>query len=116
MIVADVIRPISEDAFVWDENKAIANWKKHRVTFDTAINVFYDRDAVILPDIKHSDNEDRKIIIGTALDVVSHVKILFVVFIERVRDDNPEGRVYRIISARDATKREAKIYERSLSR
>ncbi len=114
--MADVIKPFSEDAFVWDENKAIANWKKHKVTFDTAINVFYDRNAVILPDIKHSDGEDRKIIIGTVLDVISHVKLLFVVFIERVREDNPEGRVYRIISARDATKREAKIYERSLPR
>ncbi|MBQ3403406.1 MAG: BrnT family toxin [Synergistaceae bacterium] len=66
--MADVIRSFSDDAFVWDENKAIANWKKHRVTFDTAINVFYDRDAVILPDIAHSDDEDRQIIIGTVLD------------------------------------------------
>ena len=112
--MADVIRSFSEDAFVWDENKAIANWKKHKVTFDTAISVFYDRSAVILPDIKHSDGEERKIIIGTVLDVISHVKLLFVVFIERVREDNPEGRVYRIISARDATKREARIYERGL--
>ena len=114
--MADVIRPVSDDAFVWDENKAITNWKKHRVTFDTAIDVFYDRNAVILPDIKHSDEEDREIIIGTARDFITHVRILFVVFIERVRDDNPEGRVYRIISARDATKKEAKIYERNLSK
>ncbi|MBQ3403407.1 MAG: BrnT family toxin [Synergistaceae bacterium] len=47
---------------------------------------------------------------------MSRIRILFVVFIERVRDDNPEGHVYRIISARDATKKEAKIYERGLSR
>ena len=114
--MADIIKPFSNDAFVWNEDKAIANWKKHKVTFETAINVFYDGNAVILPDIKHSDSEERKIIIGTALDVVSHVRILFVVFIERVREDNPKGRVFRIISARDATKKEAKIYERGLPR
>ena len=98
--------------FMWDEDKAIANWKKHRVTFEAAVKVFEDEYAVILPDIEHSDGEQRQRIIGTALDAVSHVKILFVVYTERIVDN--EGYVLRIISARNATKREAKIYERNL--
>ena len=99
--------------FEWDDSKAIANWKKHRVSFEAATKVFDDKNAVILPDLRHSDFEERKRIIGSALDVVSHVRILFVVYVERVK--NREGRVIRIISARDANKEEAKIYERGLS-
>lgn len=118
--MADVIRPFSDTIFMWDENKGIANWKKHKVTFDTAIDVFSDENAVILPDLSHSNKyEDRKKIIGTVEDVVCWQKILFVVFIEPVRDedDAKDGkRLYRIISARDATKMEAKIYERGISK
>ncbi len=43
---------------------------------------------------------------------MSHVKILFVVYTERIMDD--DGYVLRIISARNATKKEARIYERCL--
>ncbi len=100
--------------YMWDENKAIANWKKHKVTFETAVKVFSDKFAVVLPDIEHSDFEQRKRIIGTVLDVVTHVRILFVVYVERFNTE--EGLVTRIISARDANREEARIYERSLPR
>ena len=110
-----VYRPDQEASlYMWDENKAIANWKKHKVTFETAVRVFSDKNAVVLPDIGHSDFEQRKRIIGTVLDVISHVRILFVVYVKRV--DTEEGLVTRIISARDANKEEARIYERNLSR
>ena len=112
--MADVVyRPYPEAGlYMWDENKAIANWRKHKVTFETAIKVFSDKYAVVLPDVEHSDFEPRKRIIGTVLDVVTHVKILFVVYVERM--DTEEGLVTRIISARDANKEEARIYERGL--
>ena len=35
------------------------------------------------PDIEHSDYEDRQKIIGTVDDVVSGIRILFVVFIKK---------------------------------
>ena len=32
--------------FTWDDEKAIANWKKHKVDFRTAAQVFFDVDAI----------------------------------------------------------------------
>ena len=80
--MADIVYIPNQEAslYMWDENKAIANWKKHKVTFETAVRVFSDKNAVVLPDIRHSDFEERKRIIGTVLDVISHVRILFVVY------------------------------------
>ena len=94
--------------------KPLPTGKKHKVTFETAVKVFSDKFAVVLPDIEHSDFEQRKRIIGTVLDVVTHVRILFVVYVERFNTE--EGLVTRIISARDANREEARIYERSLPR
>ena len=50
--------------FEWDEKKAVANQKKHHVSFDLAITVFDDPSALIAPDEKHSKVENREWIIG----------------------------------------------------
>ena len=112
--MADVIRPVSDDAFVWDENKAITNWKKHRVTFEAAVEVFFDEYAIDRLDISHSDNEARRNIIGAVRDLAKGSEILFVVYVERVREDVKD--VIRIISARPANRKERKLYERGLPR
>ncbi len=86
--------------FEWDRKKANTNRKKHGVSFDEAVTVFYDPLAATVDDPDHSISEDRLITIGFSakgrLIVVSHT--------ER------EGAV-RIISARRATARERKRHE-----
>ncbi len=86
--------------FEWNEDKAAANPGKHGVSFEEAREVFDDPNALIRYDEKHSVTEDRFIIIG-----FSSRRLLVVVFAERRAD------VIRIISAREAERREQKRYE-----
>jgi len=87
--------------FEWDPEKAASNEEKHKVTFDEASSVFADPLSVTTFDPLHSDDEDRFVIIGMS----SRARILVVCFTDR------EDRV-RIISARVATKRERRQYEK----
>ena len=86
--------------FAWDETKAAANATKHRVSFEEAAQVFRDPLSDTSDDPDHSDAEDRFIILGMTLAN----RLLFVSFTE-------QGDKIRIISAREATKQERKLYE-----
>ena len=88
--------------FEWDDEKALANLKKHGVSFGEATEVFYDPNALEDYDAAHSDEEKRFFIIG-----VSSLRLLYVVYAERAGD------VVRIISARKADKVERENYERA---
>ena len=85
--------------YEWDNDKNIANKKKHDgIGFETAVRVFLDNKRIEKFDDKHSTlTEERWNVIGLVLDV------LFVVYTER-KD------TVRIISARKATKEEEKEY------
>ncbi len=50
--------------FDWDQPKAAANKKKHRVSFDEAQSVFYDEFAVQFFDEENSESEDRFLMLG----------------------------------------------------
>ena len=89
--------------FEWDDDKAKANLKKHKVSFDEACTVFGDPLAKIFGDDQHSAGELREIIVGDSLPR----RLLLVSFTERGRD------VIRIISARVATRNERKSHEES---
>lgn len=78
--------------FEWDEKKAKANFRKHRVRFEEAQTVFKDDSAKIFVDEMHSDDEDRFDIIGRS----ASSRYLFVCHCYRRED------VIRIISARKA--------------
>jgi uncharacterized DUF497 family protein len=86
--------------FEWDDVKAESNERKHGVAFTEAMTVFADPLSVTGFDPRHADDEDRFLTMGTSIDgrhlVVSHTD----------RFD-----VIRIISAREATRRERKDYE-----
>lgn len=88
--------------FEWDDAKAAANLRKHRVSFKEAAEVFDDPNAFGDYDSEHSDEEARFFIIG-----LSSKWMLYVVYAERTGD------VVRIISARRANKIERNIYERA---
>jgi uncharacterized protein len=87
--------------FVWDQNKNLANIKKHKISFEEARTVFFDDNARLIPDPEHSISEERFIILG----ITNKLRILVVVHTYK-EDDN----VIRIISARKATKTETKYY------
>jgi hypothetical protein len=86
--------------FEWDEEKAKANLKKHRVGFDEAITVFTDPFSMTIHDPGHSADEQRYIDIGSS----DKGRVLVVVYTER-------GSNIRIISCRRATPSERKLYE-----
>lgn len=86
--------------FEWDRSKAEENRKKHRVSFDEAVTVFYDPLAATFHDPDHSLRESRFVTIGYS----SHDRLLVIVHTER-------GGKARIISARRATAKERKNHE-----
>lgn len=97
--------------FTWDNEKAAANWRKHKVTFELAAEVFFDENAMDLPDELHDDLETRRRIMGFIADFS---KTLFVVYVER--EDWNGIELIRIISARLAERKEREAYERQLSK
>jgi uncharacterized DUF497 family protein len=50
--------------FEWDVSKNLENIEKHRISFEVAQRVFYDRNRLIIADKKHSDTEARFFCIG----------------------------------------------------
>ena len=87
--------------FEWDERKAKVNRHKHGVTLEEASTAFADPLSVTIYDPVHSDDEDRYIVLGES----QRRRLLVVVFTDR-------GDRIRIISARVATRRERKDYEK----
>lgn len=89
--------------FDWDPTKAKANLRKHCVSFEETATVFLDERAIEFYDDTHSSWEDRMLILGLS----SKLKLLLVCHCYR-----EEESLIRIISARKATKNEAKQYQR----
>ena len=86
--------------FEWDPEKAKRNYKKHRVSFEEAVTVFYDPLSATLGDPDHSVGEQRFISVGFS----SRGRLLVVSYAER-------GKALRIINARLATVHERKKHE-----
>jgi uncharacterized protein len=87
--------------FEWDDRKAAANLKKHKVSFEEAKTVFVDECAKLIDDPDHSEDEDRFVLLGLS----SALRLLLVCHCYR-----GDGGVIRIISARKAIATEAKSY------
>jgi uncharacterized protein len=87
--------------FEADREKARVNWLKHRVSFEEAVTVFSDPLERTTPDPDHSIDEDRFVTIGRS----RFDRLLVVSYTER-------GSTIRVISARAATPRERRTYER----
>ena len=87
--------------FEWDEQKNASNKVKHGISFEEACSVFQDSRALVIPDLDHSDDEERFIILGLS------IKLNMLVVCHCYRDDE---QIIRIISARKATKTECSYY------
>lgn len=85
---------------VWDPAKALINERKHGVTFVEAATVFLDPLLLVIPDLAHSQEEERWAALGR-----SNSQMLLVV----IHTENTN--TIRIISARKAEPRERRDYE-----
>lgn len=92
-------KPADQGEFDWDDEKATTNLRKHGVLFEDAQLVFGDPHALTSYDRAHSKTEDRFITIGLALTG----DLLTVIHAD-------DGEDIRIISARKATRQEARHY------
>lgn len=86
--------------FTWDQKKAASNLSKHSVSFEEARTAFDDPLYLDFFDPDHSHDEERYVIVGRS----SRNRLLLVRYAER-------GNAIRLISAREATRRERIDYE-----
>lgn len=86
--------------FLWDPGKAAENVAAHGVSFEEAASVFFDPPSATGADPDHSIGENRFITFGLS----SSGRLLVVAHTDR--ED-----AIRIISAREATTGERKLYE-----
>ena len=88
----------------WADKQEEWNATKHGVSFDEAVTVFLDGDALDgRPDVQHSKDEMRFLRLGRAADR----RILMVAYTFRRSGD---AETIRIISARRASRRERAAY------
>lgn len=86
--------------FEWYPPKAVANFKKHKVTFEESMTIFGDEKVLVVHDREHSRNEERYLAIGNSVQR----RLIVMSFTER-------GERLRIISARLAERWERREYE-----
>lgn len=86
--------------FEWDYAKAGSNLEKHGVSFEEAVTVFADSLSLNMPDPADSADEERFLVLGMS----TRHRLLVVAYAERP----PRT---RLISAREATRRERHDYE-----
>ena len=90
--------------WIWDPEKNDENWRKHRISFDTARLVFDDRLHISIEDPYEDEPRTRTFgMIGQVLVLVVHTWPEI-----GLRGEELPG---RIISARKATQREREEYE-----
>ena len=88
--------------FQWDAGNATKNWELHEVAQAEAEQLFFNRPVQVAADATHSGEEARY----GALGQTSTGRLLSAVFTIR-------GTLVRVISARDMSRRERKVYERA---
>jgi uncharacterized protein len=89
--------------FAWSPRKAATNVAAHDVSFEEAQTCFYDPFQIAFYDPEHSDEEDRELMIGHS----NRGRLLLVSYTLR-------GQTIRLISARKATRTEARTYAQGL--
>ena len=87
--------------FDWDAGNARKSAEKHDVSQGEAEQVFFNEPLLLLPDLKHSDVEQRIHALGKTQDG----RLFHVTF--TLRDG---GKLIRVISARDMHRKERIFY------
>lgn len=86
--------------FDWDKGNFDKNWLKHKVSFKEAEEIFFNEKLAIFFDTDHSQKENRFM----ALGMTNQKRKLIISFTIR-------SNKIRIISARDQSRKERKLYE-----
>jgi len=92
--------------FSWDAQKAITNFEKHGISFEEAATIFSDAEGLDWEDLAHATHESRYKRVGISIDTT----VILVVYTVRRSKDGKE--TIRIISARQASRKERKAYLR----
>ena len=90
----------SMEGFDWDDGNVDKNWQEHGVAFWECEEVFFNEPLIVRSDIAHSAHEERHYALGQT----NTGRKLFVVFTRR-------NNLIRVISAREMTRKEKKIYD-----
>jgi uncharacterized DUF497 family protein len=88
--------------YQWDPAKAEANVKKHGVEFADAVGVLADPTAITIED-PQAEGEQRFLSMG--MDVLGHIIVVAYTY---------RGDEVRLISARKASKKELRVYEKRI--
>ena len=86
-------------SFEWDQGNISKNWEKHKVTHLECEEIFFNEPLIVKQDKTHSTSEERYFALGKT----DGGRVFFVVFTIR-------GDKIRVISARDASKKERRYY------
>jgi len=93
------------EGFQWDKGNIEKNRLKHKVLNSECEQVFFNEPLIVADDVKHSQKEKRWFVLGrTELG-----RKLFIVFTIR-------NKLIRVISAREMTKKERKIYDEEIKK
>jgi len=92
------------NGFDWDAGNQFKNWITHQVSTSECEEVFFNLPLLLSDDPKHSQDERRYYVLGQT----NKKRRLFVSF--TIRDTK-----VRVISTRDMSRRERKIYAKSNS-
>ena len=95
----DITFTLHEIQFEWDEQKSKTNLRKHKISFESACEVFFDP-FIRVVDAGIVEDEPREAVIG----MTKNLRLLWVVFVEREE-------VIRLLSARAVEKGERTLYE-----
>lgn len=90
--------------FEWDVGNSDKNWSKQQVSSLECEQIFFNTPLLLYSDDKHSCQELRYYVLGRT----DNDRLLFVVFTTR-------NNLIRVISARDMSKKERKIYEEKIT-
>ena len=90
--------------FDWDDGNQDKNWIKHQVSNAECEEIFFNIPLLLADDKKHSETETRYYALGKT----NAKRELFIAFTLR------ENKI-RVISARDMSKNERSVYEKSNS-
>jgi uncharacterized DUF497 family protein len=90
-------------SFEWDNGKAISNRRKHGVSFQTAIRAFADPYAL--------SEQDRIVEGEQRWQTIGMVDGRLLLLVAHTLADDDDSEIVRIISAREANRRERRRYE-----
>ena len=87
------------DGFDWDEGNSTKNWDKHQVTKSECEEAFFNRPIVLLESHQMDLKEPRYVLLSQS----NQNRLLTIVFTKRLTK-------VRVISARDMSKKERRLY------